>query len=415
MAECMTMEEIDKLLTAISNGEMDEDPINGNKFERKRVKIYDFRRPDVFSREQIRYISILHEKFARNCDKELSEYFHANFRMHVVSVDQLTTEEFIRSVPSPSCLFTMKSNEKCFVAELDPCIYTVMIDNIFGGSTEFKTQHELTSLEKYAIRDVAKKIFSNLEDTWRSTEDLKIDYMSIETSPEFLIDKKNIHNETGILLTIEVNYDDYEGMFNLFYPQSFTYEFLNKMTLQFYYNNNYEIKKTGKTIEKNFMENVLVPVKIELPKKIVKFSYLQGLKKNDVIFYGAENAHKIILSVSGKEIFNCYNHGEGKISITGLFKDVKRESFMKSETNTNSIKEALNDVMVTITVELGRKDYPVKEVLTWTEGSIVELDTISGEPLKIYANNVLIAKGECVVIDENFGVRITEIVGQKND
>ena len=70
----------------------------------------------------------------------------------------------------------------------------------------------------------------------------------------------------------------------------------------------------------------------------------------------------------------------------------------------------LLDVPMTLTVELGRTSKLVQEILGLGEGSIIELDKLAGEPVDILVNGKLIAKGEVVVIDENFGVRITDIV-----
>lgn len=70
----------------------------------------------------------------------------------------------------------------------------------------------------------------------------------------------------------------------------------------------------------------------------------------------------------------------------------------------------LMDVQLTLTVELGRTKQLVKDVLGLGEGSIIELDKLAGEPVDLLVNNKLIAKGEVVVIDENFGVRVTDIV-----
>ncbi|MDR1576148.1 MAG: flagellar motor switch protein FliN [Treponema sp.] len=68
------------------------------------------------------------------------------------------------------------------------------------------------------------------------------------------------------------------------------------------------------------------------------------------------------------------------------------------------------DVYMEMTVELGRTRKPIKEILNMGEGTIIELDKLAGEPVDILVNHKLIAKGEVVVIDENFGVRVTEIV-----
>lgn len=70
------------------------------------------------------------------------------------------------------------------------------------------------------------------------------------------------------------------------------------------------------------------------------------------------------------------------------------------------------DVPLQVTVELGRTRKLIREILDLGPGSVVELDKLAGEPVDILANGKLIAKGEVVVIDENFGVRITEIIGQ---
>jgi len=70
----------------------------------------------------------------------------------------------------------------------------------------------------------------------------------------------------------------------------------------------------------------------------------------------------------------------------------------------------LMDVYMEMTVELGRTRKSIKEILSMGEGTIIELDKLAGEPVDILVNRKLIAKGEVVVIDENFGVRVTEIV-----
>ncbi|MCB1324343.1 MAG: flagellar motor switch protein FliN [Spirochaetales bacterium] len=70
----------------------------------------------------------------------------------------------------------------------------------------------------------------------------------------------------------------------------------------------------------------------------------------------------------------------------------------------------LMDVQMTLTVELGRTKMYIKEILGLGEGSIIELDKLAGEPVDMLVNGKLIAKGEVVVIDENFGVRVTDIV-----
>lgn len=72
----------------------------------------------------------------------------------------------------------------------------------------------------------------------------------------------------------------------------------------------------------------------------------------------------------------------------------------------------LMDIPLQVTVELGRTKRSVKDILELSSGSIIELDKLAGEPVDILVNSRLIAKGEVVVIDENFGVRVTDIMSQ---
>ncbi|WP_212391173.1 flagellar motor switch phosphatase FliY [Sporosarcina beigongshangi] len=91
------------------------------------------------------------------------------------------------------------------------------------------------------------------------------------------------------------------------------------------------------------------------------------------------------------------------------FASFESPSLNPSETNNLNM---LLDIPLQVTVELGRTKRSVKEILEMSSGSIIELDKLAGEPVDILVNNRHIAKGEVVVIDENFGVRITDIVSQ---
>ena len=70
----------------------------------------------------------------------------------------------------------------------------------------------------------------------------------------------------------------------------------------------------------------------------------------------------------------------------------------------------LMDVDMELTVELGRTKRSIRDILSMGEGTVIELDKLAGEPVDILVNSKLVARGEVVVIDESFGVRVTEII-----
>src|SRR5699024_705143 len=88
--------------------------------------------------------------------------------------------------------------------------------------------------------------------------------------------------------------------------------------------------------------------------------------------------------------------------------------FDQVELNSNEQKnlDMLLDIPLNIKVELGRTKRTIKDILELSSGSIIELDKLAGEPVDILVNEKLIAQGEVVVIDENFGVRVTDIISQ---
>ncbi|MEF2965203.1 flagellar motor switch phosphatase FliY [Paenibacillus sp. M1] len=91
------------------------------------------------------------------------------------------------------------------------------------------------------------------------------------------------------------------------------------------------------------------------------------------------------------------------------FANLANPTFGQADVNNLNL---LMDIPLKVTVELGRTQKQIKDILELSQGSIIELDKLAGEPVDILVNNKLIAKGEVVVIDENFGVRVTDIVSQ---
>ncbi|KHD89124.1 MAG: flagellar motor switch protein FliN [Bdellovibrio sp. ArHS] len=78
----------------------------------------------------------------------------------------------------------------------------------------------------------------------------------------------------------------------------------------------------------------------------------------------------------------------------------------QSDRNLNLIL----DIPLKVSVELGRTKMPVSELLNLTQGSVIELNKLAGEPMEVYVNDKLIARGEAVVVNEKFGVRLTDII-----
>lgn len=93
----------------------------------------------------------------------------------------------------------------------------------------------------------------------------------------------------------------------------------------------------------------------------------------------------------------------------GMVEGTKKASPVSNPTSDRNLNLIL-DIPLKVSVELGRTKMPVSELLNLTQGSVIELNKLAGEPMEVYVNDKLIARGEAVVVNEKFGVRLTDII-----
>ncbi|HNW93261.1 MAG TPA: flagellar motor switch protein FliM, partial [bacterium] len=176
MTELLSQDEIDSLLNAISSGESVEPPAaggggaagpaarSGAPGKQPKVKLYDFRRPDKFSKDQIRTLQMINETFARLTTTSLSAQLRTMVHVHVASVDQLTYEEFMKSIPNPTtiAIASMAPLEGNCVLEVDPSIAFTIIDRLFGGKGwSSNLSRELTDIEQSVIERIIHRMLQN--------------------------------------------------------------------------------------------------------------------------------------------------------------------------------------------------------------------------------------------------------------
>jgi flagellar motor switch protein FliM len=215
--DVLSQEEIDQLLTAISMGNIEPDDFRPVCDSRK-ITIYDFKRPDKFSKEQIRTMAILHETFARNATSILTGKFKMPCHVHVASVDQLTYEEFTRSIPVPTTIAVVsveKPLSRQVVFEIDPLISFALINRAFGGDGyDIKMQHELTRLEWIVMKDVIGGLVDCMKRGWGAiVPDLKAVIHHVDTNPQVINAAYPI--DMTVLITLEVKIGDAEGIINI--------------------------------------------------------------------------------------------------------------------------------------------------------------------------------------------------------
>ncbi|TAL37871.1 MAG: flagellar motor switch protein FliM [Spirochaetes bacterium] len=307
MTEILSQDEIDALLTAISTGEVDTTDYSAAKEQRK-VKIYDFRRPDKFSKDQIRTLQMMHETFARLTTTALSAQLRALVSVHVASVDQLTYEEFIRSIPNPTTLavINMDPLKGSAVLEIDPSITFTIIDKLFGGLGESaKISRELTDIELSVMEGIIVRILGNLREAWSNVIDLRPRLGNIETNPQFA--QIVPPNDMVVLITLETKVGEVEGMTNLCIPYITIEPVISKLSAQYWYSS---IRKgatdENMTIIQGRLESVELPISAEIGEVEVTMQEVMNLTVGDVVkLPDTKISSDMVLRISGRKKFKC--------------------------------------------------------------------------------------------------------------
>ncbi|RPJ04895.1 MAG: flagellar motor switch protein FliM, partial [Spirochaetaceae bacterium] len=235
MTEVLSQDEIDQLLSAISSGEV-ETPETQAMPAQRNIKIYDFKRPDKFSKDQIRTVSIMHETFARLTTTSLSANLRSLVHVHVASVDQLTYEEFIRSIPNPTTLaiINMDPLKGSAILEIDPSVTFSIIDRLFGGKgEETKLSRDLTDIESSVMEGIIVRILGNMREAWSTVIDLRPRLGQIDTNPQFA--QIVPPTEMVVLVTLETKVGDVDGLMNFCIPYLTIEPIISKLSAQYWY------------------------------------------------------------------------------------------------------------------------------------------------------------------------------------
>ncbi len=315
MNEVLSQDEIDQLLQAISTGESESDDFKPVS-DTRRIKIYDFRRPDKFSKEQIRTVSNMHETFARLTTTSLSAQLRTLVHTHVASVDQLTYEEFIRSIPTPTTLAVvnmdpLKGNA---VLEIAPEITFIMIDRLFGGSgdTGGKVNRDLTDIEQSVMEGIIVRILANMRESWTQVIDLRPRLQQIETNPQFA--QIVPPSEMVILVTLEIKIGDEAGMMNICIPYLTIEPIVSKLSSQFWFSS---VRRSSTTQYLGTLKEKLSDVEMELVAAIgsekVPIRDVVNLHVGDVIrLQNTKITDPLTLAVGNKKKFYCQPGVVGK-------------------------------------------------------------------------------------------------------
>lgn len=284
MSEVLSQNEIDALLSALNSGEIDVQEIKEEKEERK-VRDYNFKIPNKFAKDHTRTLQIMHENFSRLLQTYLSGYLRALVQIEVISVDQLTYNEFTNSMPNPSVLGIVEFAPLTgsIIVEMTPTISFAMIERILGGAGHaFERVRGFTEIELSLLEKIIGQIINFFKDPWKNVIELRPRLKKIETNPQFA--QILSPNETVALITLNTKIGSIEGMIHICIPHLVIEPVIPKLSTKFWFSGiTKEITGSDLKIIEKKIQSTLLPIRVVLGDSEITVRDFLELGAGDVI------------------------------------------------------------------------------------------------------------------------------------
>lgn len=304
MADVLSQNEIDSLLTALSSGDVDVEEMK-KESEDQKIKEYDFRRPDKLSKEQMRTLQMINENLARLLTTILSTHLRAMVDFEVASIEQLSYEEFIRSLPEPTILgiCDLEPFNGQFIFEINPDIGFVIIDRLFGGLGKgFDETRPFTDIEKVVLRKVINWFLNGFPEAWENIIRVDPKLREIESNPQFI--QVVPSNDMTILITMQVKIANSEGLVNICIPYIMIEPIVDKLNAQQWFANTRQ-EQTAQHIQslKSRIQRAKIDVYAELGGTELTVTDLLYLQPNDVIRLDKKTDEKVDIKIGSHKKF----------------------------------------------------------------------------------------------------------------
>lgn len=327
LADVLSQNEIDALLSQLSSGEVDADEMRDEKEESK-VKLYDFRSPKKLAKDQLKTLQIIHENFARALNTFLSGYLRTYIHAEVINVEEITYYEFSNSVVNPAVLsivnFEPLSGQ--VIIDLSPVIAFNIIDRILGGSGKpFNESRTFTEIELTLLKRLKRQVSELLIDPWENVIELSPRFEKIETNPQFA--QIVSPNETIALVTLNLKIGDVEGMLNICLPHIVLEPIIDKLSTKFWFAS---VSKTVTEEDRQKLQNRIEKTNVDIIAEIAHThitvkDFIQ-LQIGDVIELDTPVESEVLLYVGDKAKYTAVpGTSSNKLAVKIVGKELKGE------------------------------------------------------------------------------------------
>ncbi|WP_321778725.1 flagellar motor switch protein FliM [Sulfurimonas sp.] len=337
MADILSQEEIDALLDVVEDeGEDVFESGEDSLLPQRQVTLYDFKRPNRVSKEQLRAFRGVHDKMARSLASQISSIMRSIVEIQLHSVDQMTYGEFLMSLPNPTSfnVFSVKPLEGSGVIEINPSIAFPMLDRLLGGKGEpFDASREFSDIELSLFETILRVMMSTLKEAWGPVMEVYPNVESKESSPNVV--QIVAQNEIVVMVVMEIIIGHSSGMMNICYPVISLEPILPKLASRDLMLNETSSKKSRNTELQVLLGGAKVTVEANLGNAEFTMKDVLELQIGDVVKLSNAADDIVSLSIDGKARFN------GKIGLRRFRKSIQITQVI--DTEKDAVKRALEN------------------------------------------------------------------------
>lgn len=283
MGDTLSQEEIDNLLKAFNDGDLNADDFSDTK--EKQVKNYDFARPSKFSKDHLRTLEIIFENYGRLLSTNLPAYLRKNVQVEVVNAEANTYSEFANALSNPVILGVVNFAplEGNIIIELSANLGFTIVDRMLGGGgAPLERNRDFTEIELIILERVLEVCTNLLVEPWESVVSIEPRLERIETNSQFA--QFISPGEMTAIITMSVKIGSVEGLMNICIPYSCVEPVIDKLNTKYWYSS---MKESDSGAYQEVIEDIIdyakIPVKAMLGRSTISVNDYINIQIGDII------------------------------------------------------------------------------------------------------------------------------------
>src|SRR5580698_10371239 len=309
MNQVLSQNEVDALLAAVSEGEVNADSGAGADPLDSNVIVFDLTSQDRIIRGRMPQLDVIYEKFMRSFRVSLSSALRKIATLTHASTDFLKFGEFINTLPMPTCMSVLRFNalRGSALLVIESKLAYALVDNFFGGADRPYTKIEgkdFTPIELSIVRKVVDLAIDDLENAWASVEKIEASFVRTEINPQFV----GIVPPTDIVIasTFDVELENANGTITLVIPYATIEPIKQKLATGFQVESDQTDKKMWTAIIRSQLLETSVNMHVNLGQSEITLNELMELKIGDVIPLDQDSNGEFAVQVEGVPKFKAF-------------------------------------------------------------------------------------------------------------